>query len=256
MKVIIVDDQKKDLYNILDELMDKNNIEYKLFNDPTLALNYMTKDIYAAFLDIEMPGINGVELAEKLIEINPKVKLIFITSFTKYEDKIREKFSNNILSFMYKPFSKMEFENVINSLNCNSNIKINMFGTFDIFINDKLVEFSCAKSKELLALLIVYRGKTLTKDSIINHLYPDKNYTKADSLYRHARCKLIATLDYYGLSHLVNFKCAQISFIPNSSINCDYYNHIDNIKLFNENDNEYNINIFLKDYDWSIEYLN
>ena len=49
-----------------------------------------------------------------------------------------------------------------------------MFGTFDVFVNDKLINFTYSKSKELLALLIVYNGRTVTKNKIIEHLWPGK----------------------------------------------------------------------------------
>ena len=37
-----------------------------------------------AFLDIHMRGMNGVELAKKLKEINPKMNIIFVTGFSEY----------------------------------------------------------------------------------------------------------------------------------------------------------------------------
>jgi two-component SAPR family response regulator len=37
-----------------------------------------------AFLDIHMRGMNGVELAKKLKEVNPKINIIFVTGFSEY----------------------------------------------------------------------------------------------------------------------------------------------------------------------------
>ena len=37
-----------------------------------------------AFLDIYMRGMNGVELAKRLKEINPKMNIIFVTGFSEY----------------------------------------------------------------------------------------------------------------------------------------------------------------------------
>ncbi len=39
----------------------------------------------AAFLDIHMRGMNGVELAKKLKEISPKINIIFVTGFSEYK---------------------------------------------------------------------------------------------------------------------------------------------------------------------------
>ncbi len=37
------------------------------------------------FLDIHMPGMNGVEVAKRLKEINRKMNIIFVTGFSDYK---------------------------------------------------------------------------------------------------------------------------------------------------------------------------
>ena len=37
-----------------------------------------------AFLDIHMRGMNGVELAKGLKQINPKMNIIFVTGYDEY----------------------------------------------------------------------------------------------------------------------------------------------------------------------------
>ena len=41
-------------------------------------------DCDVAFLDIHMRGMNGVELAKKLKEVNPTMNIIFVTGFSEY----------------------------------------------------------------------------------------------------------------------------------------------------------------------------
>ena len=36
------------------------------------------------FLDIEMPGMSGINLAKKIVAENPNCKIIFCTSYTQY----------------------------------------------------------------------------------------------------------------------------------------------------------------------------
>lgn len=38
----------------------------------------------AVFTDIEMPGMNGLELAARLKTINPRIRIIFTTGYTEY----------------------------------------------------------------------------------------------------------------------------------------------------------------------------
>lgn len=35
--------------------------------------------------DIRMPGLSGLELSERALELNPKVKIIFLTGYSEFE---------------------------------------------------------------------------------------------------------------------------------------------------------------------------
>lgn len=260
MKIIIVDDEKSALYSILDQIVDNKDIDYKLFmNNPTDAISYINNDVKGAFVDLKMSAVSGDVLAKRLIEKNPNLKIVFFTGYSLDEEKLSKEFKDNLLGILYKPLDPIQLRFYIEEMNKNSkecNIKIHMFGTFDLFINDTLVEFSCDKSKEMLALLTVYKGRTLTKNKIIEHLWPEKEYSKADVLYRYSRWKLIETLKTYGIYELVNFSKAKmnLNLIPN--ISCDYW-EMQNDNFSFENDNRYkDDDIFLREYDWALEYWN
>lgn len=53
------------------------------------------------FLDIQMPEINGLEIAHKLKERNSKVVIFFVTAFNKYQDDAMDL---QIFRFFEKPF--------------------------------------------------------------------------------------------------------------------------------------------------------
>lgn len=261
MKIIIVDNEKSALYSILDQIIDNKDIDYKLYmNNPLDAVLYCNSEVNGAFIDLKMPQISGEELAEKLIKKNPSIKIVFVTGYTADEQQLKEKFKENMLGILYKPLDSAKFKfyvNEINSSNPNITIKIHMFGTFDVFVNGTLVEFTCDKSKEMLALLIVYRGRTLTKNKIIEHLWPEKEYNKADVLYRYSRWKLIDTLKNYNIIHLVNFSKAKINLNCSNQIHCDYWELLDHPVVIEENDNRFkDDDIFLREYDWALEYWN
>ena len=40
-----------------------------------------------AFLDVEMPGINGIQLGARLKEMNPHIKIFIVTSYPDYLDE-------------------------------------------------------------------------------------------------------------------------------------------------------------------------
>lgn len=73
-------------------------------NGVTAALQLLNQEnVDLIFMDIQMPGINGIELSRILGE---KVKVIFTTAFEQYA---LEGFKVNALAYLLKPFSYSEF---------------------------------------------------------------------------------------------------------------------------------------------------
>ena len=91
MRIIAVDDEMEALSNFLLTIVNDKRIEYKFFQESPLdAVDYCKHNVVSgAFLDIHMPVINGVELAKRLIKVNPEMKIVFITAFTYDEDAIK-----------------------------------------------------------------------------------------------------------------------------------------------------------------------
>ena len=86
----------------------------KVFSDPKEALNYLNSNkIDLVFLDIEMPGLNGFELLEKIQNISFDV--IFITAYDQFAVKA---FEFNATDYILKPVQKEKLiyavEKVIN----------------------------------------------------------------------------------------------------------------------------------------------
>ena len=254
MKIIVVDDETDALSNFLLHVLD-SDIEYKMFSgDPFLALEYVrTNHVDAAFLDINMPKINGVELAERLIKINGAIRIVFISGYTQDEKVIRTKLGSCLSGFCYKPYSADKlfvFLRRIAAETGNSRrVFFRAFGTFELFIDDKAVKFSSTKSKELLALLADKNGSYLSMSEAITCLWPDKNAEHAKILYRDAVWRLRQSLKLAGLGGLVVFARAQLN-INKNCVRCDYWDF-----LTGKNQNLYS-GVYMSNYDWSLETQN
>ena len=90
MKILICDDEIKYAEILRDHISEymKNrmiNFHFTLATDPEKVLN---GNYYydLAFLDIQMAGMNGIELAKKLKSANGKIALFFVTNFDGYQD--------------------------------------------------------------------------------------------------------------------------------------------------------------------------
>ncbi len=91
IRISVCDDEPK-IVTILEEQIDnylsKNDIQYEIKSfDNSKALWYEIEDgmvFDIILLDIEMPGIDGMKLAEMLQEFLPEAILIFVSSHKKY----------------------------------------------------------------------------------------------------------------------------------------------------------------------------
>jgi two-component system LytT family response regulator len=118
------------------------------------------------FLDVEMPGMNGFELLEKLDEIN--FQLIFTTSYDQYAIKAI-RFS--ALDYLLKPIDREELQKAVEKV--SQKIKSTLPQQLEILLN-KLHKTSSPNQK--IALPTMEGLQLIAVDSII-YCASDSNYT-------------------------------------------------------------------------------
>jgi two-component SAPR family response regulator len=86
MKAIVVDDEKYMLETLEEAVSASADIEQvRSFSSCSEAIAYVAEHaVDVAFLDINMRGIGGLGLAEKLIGLQPQCKIIFCTGYEEY----------------------------------------------------------------------------------------------------------------------------------------------------------------------------
>lgn len=110
----ICDDQPevlRELQKMLCEICMEKEIdnEIHVFTDGYEMLEHI-KEIQVAFLDIEMPQMDGIELGKKIKESNPKCKVIMATGMV---ERFKEAFYIQALRFVTKPFVKGEVKEAL-----------------------------------------------------------------------------------------------------------------------------------------------
>ena len=86
MKVIIADYDEEAIRLFEEQCKQFSYVELSgKFNDSAETLKYVSRHrVEAAFINIELNGMDGLQLGEKLRELNPKIVLVFFIEHTEY----------------------------------------------------------------------------------------------------------------------------------------------------------------------------
>ena len=90
--VMVVDDEI-DILNLFKEVLNLNGINARTFPNPEVAIEEFEENHsnYKLIIsDIRMSTISGFEFIKKLRDIDPAVKVIFMTAFEIERDKLKE----------------------------------------------------------------------------------------------------------------------------------------------------------------------
>lgn len=111
MKIILVDDEKK-FINMLAKRLYLRGISVDVAYSGEEAVEKAEQTSYdLAVLDMKMPGISGFALKRKLLEVQPDIKLIFVTGHGSINENDSSDHSSDI--FLAKP---LKIDTLINTI--------------------------------------------------------------------------------------------------------------------------------------------
>ncbi|MBI2336700.1 MAG: response regulator [Deltaproteobacteria bacterium] len=103
VNILVVDDQIGMLETFTDILADRG-FRVETAEDGFTAIDKVKKDSFdIIFMDIKMPGINGVQTFREIRKINEKTRVIMMTAYA-VEDLIKEAIEEGAYTVIYKPF--------------------------------------------------------------------------------------------------------------------------------------------------------
>ena len=199
------------------------------FSDCEEALEYAKGNpVDIAFLDINMRGMGGLALADKILAARPNCKIVFCTG---YEEYALPAFKLHASGYLMKPISaedvQGEIDNIKGARQKEKALTVKCFGNFEVYAKNEKVAFKRLKSKELFAFLIDRNGAGMTAKQICAVLFPDDtDDTKNASYLRQLVLDLKNTLKAAGAE---NVFCHETPCyrVDTNLIKCDYITHLE-----------------------------
>ena len=230
MIAIAVDDEQLMLHALVRAISASPDVKEVIkFSNPEKALKYVEeRPIDVAFLDINMRGMGGIALAEKIINLRPNSKIVFCTG---YEEYAIPAFKLHASGYLMKPISaedvQGEIDNIKGVRKKEKLLEVKCFGNFEVYVKGERLSFKRSKSKELFAFLVDRRGAGMTAKQICVVLFPDDMDDAKNTAYlRQLIMDLKNTLKTVGADAAFRHETPFYS-IDTSLIKCDYFNYLD-----------------------------
>ena len=228
MRVIYVDDEREELSRFRKTAENIKELqELYLFEDGTEALNFAREHkLDVAFLDINMPKINGIALAKALQCIQPGISIVFLTAHTSYA---LQAFEVNAADYILKPYTEEQIERSVGKIKskcftpCERSVYFQTMPRFEVFVNGELLPISKRKVKEYLALLVDFAGSSVNSEQAITYLWenrPNDHTTKA--LLRMTAKRLRDVLSQEKIEYIL-IEENGVRAIDTRKVSCDYY---------------------------------
>ena len=230
MKAIAVDDEVYMLEALEEAVRASSDIDQvECFSTCSAALAYATENpIDIAFLDINMRGIGGLGLAEKLIELQPQCKIVFCTGYGEYAVSA---FQLHVSGYLMKPITaeavQKEIDHIKGIKATEKLLTIKCFGNFEVLHNGEILPFKRKKSKELLAVLVDRNGAGMTAKQICAILFPnDTDDTKNAAYLRQLMLDLKNTLKQIRAEDVLQHDTPYYR-IDTNLVKCDYFSFLE-----------------------------
>ena len=237
MNIIVADDEKLALEGMMSTVIkavpEARVHGYRQAEAVLEASRNMPEPVDVAFLDIEMRGISGMELARKLMDIFPDINIVFVTGYSEYS---LEALQIHASGYVMKPVTvekiRKELEVLRHPVSTrvdqgSKGLHIRTFGNFEVLIDNAPAVFKYQKTKELFAYLIDRRGSMCSNSEIISVLWEDDDDGKMHISYlKNIRTDLLNVLASCKMEDCVVRSRGEIG-VRCDMISCDYFNFLD-----------------------------
>ena len=184
MRAICVDDERALMERTVSLCRELPGMEEVTgFTRPREALEWVScHPVDLALLDVEMPGMTGIELAAAIKEKQPDAAVIFLTAYPNYAVSA---FAVRASGYLLKPVTPdalaADVRHAMSGRHrpLTGHVVVRTFGAFDVLVDGRAVEFKPAKCREMLAFLVDKQGGTVTRAEMVAAVWEDRVYDRS-----------------------------------------------------------------------------
>jgi two-component SAPR family response regulator len=188
IKAVLVDDERPALRGLEYLLKKYPDISIAgMYTNPLQALAELIQlQPQIVFMDINMPQMRGIDAASKILDLCPNTDIVFITAFDQYAV---EAFEIDALDYILKPINAERLKKTLERImkkrsimqeNTVRRLQIRCLGRFQVtWENQEPIKLRAEKTKELLAFLLYNQGRDISKEELLDRLWPEDDPEKA-----------------------------------------------------------------------------
>ena len=207
LRLLIVEDEKQ-LCDTIAKSLHHAGYEVDCCYDGAEALERLLIEQYDLIvLDLHLPGMDGMEVLERLRQTDAETKVLILSARSEVEDKV-EGLDAGANDYLAKPFHLAELEARIRSLTLRQFTQQDVILTcgtltFDTrarkaSVNGRALTLT-RKETGILEYLMVHRGRPVSQEELIEHVWDNSVDNFSNSIRVHIsalRKKLRAALGY------------------------------------------------------------
>lgn len=176
MIIMAVDDERLMLDMLVKALKASADVDMIYdFSSASAALEWVTSHpVDAAFLDINMRGMHGMELAAHIQAVQPNCDIVFCTGYSEFAV---DAFRIHASGYLMKPITANAVQNEIDHIKrkhiVDKPLTVRCFGNFEVMYQNEPLYFRRTKTKEMFAYLVDRNGASVTAKQICAVLWED-----------------------------------------------------------------------------------
>jgi len=194
VKVILIDDEHLALELLEHKLLSISEVRAdiigKYVNPIAGKERIEQEDVDVVFLDIHLPEISGIELAEQLLELKPHLHIVFVTGYDAFAVKA---FELNAIDYVVKPIRSERLAKTMQRLqerlssaeaqepDESLSIRLRVFHQVTVEQSEGSfapLHWRTSKAQELFLYLLQHRGQLVRKSALIELLWPESEPNK------------------------------------------------------------------------------